>query len=128
MDLGAALRCSRCLAGILPSTSPFPLGERNRLSGRTTYHIDSHTMGDHEDEISEMSSPPQEVGEEDHILVYDPSPDIPSHSGYDPSFTGHLYRMLGDETHHEPVSTSYVSYGMFGNPIHDTTFFTLNFL
>ena len=31
--------------------------------------------------------------------------------------------MLGDETHHEPGSTSYVSYGMFGNPIHDTVFF-----
>ena len=27
--------------------------------------------------------------------------------------------MLGDETHHEPVSTSYVSYGMFGIPAHD---------
>ena len=27
--------------------------------------------------------------------------------------------MPGDETHHEPVSTSYVSYGMFGILAHD---------
>ena len=71
--------------------SPPPLGERNRQSGRTTSHFDSHTMGDHEDEIPEMSSPPHEVGDADSIPVYDPSPKIPSHSGYDPSFTGHRY-------------------------------------
>ena len=47
------------------STYPPPLGERNRKSRWTTSHIDSHTMGDHEDEIPELSSPPQEVGEED---------------------------------------------------------------
>ena len=29
--------------------------------------------------------------------------------------------MLGDETHHEPASTSYISYGMFGIPVHDPT-------
>ena len=92
-------------------------------------------MGDHEDEIPELSSPPHEVGEEDPTPVYDPSPDIPthsrydpshdipSHSRYDPSYTIHRYWMSGDETHHEPASTSYVSYGMFGNPIHDTAFF-----
>ena len=28
---------------------------------------------------------PQEVGEEDPTPVYDPSPDIPTHSRYDPS-------------------------------------------
>ena len=60
-------------------------------------------MGDHEDVvIPEMSSPPHEVGEEDPTPIYDPSPEIPSHSGYDPSFTGHRYWLLGDETHHEP--------------------------
>ena len=58
MDLDAALHRSRRLVGLPPSTSPLPLGERNRLFGRTTYHIDSHTMGDHEDEILEISSPP----------------------------------------------------------------------
>ena len=35
-------------------------------------------MGDREDEIPEMSSPPQEVGDVDSTLVYDPSPEIPS--------------------------------------------------
>ena len=88
MDSSAAPHCSRRLAGLPPSTSPPPLGERNRQSRRTTSHIDSHTMGDHENEIPELSSPPHEVGEENTTSVYDPSPDIPTHSGYDPSFTG----------------------------------------
>ena len=59
MGSGTALRHSRHLAG------PPPLGE-------TTSHIDSHTMGDHEDEIPKMSSPPHEVGDVDSTLVYDP--------------------------------------------------------
>ena len=56
MDSGAAPRRSCHLAGILSSTSPPPLGERSRWSRRTTSHIDSHTMGDHEDEILELPS------------------------------------------------------------------------
>ena len=88
-------------------------------------------MGDHEDEIPELSSPPHEVGEEYPTPVYDPSPDIPkhsrydpladipTHSRYDPSFTSRRYWMPGDETHREPMSTSYVSYGIFGIPTHD---------
>ena len=100
MDLGAALHHSCHLAGLPPSTSPPPLGERNRRSRRTTLHIDSHTMGDHEDEIPEMPSSLHEVEEEDPTPTYDPSPDItthsrydpfhdiPTHSRYDPSFTG----------------------------------------
>ena len=88
MGLGTTLRRSLCLAGLPPSTSPPPLGERNRQSEQNTSHIDSHTMGDHEDNIPEMSSPPHEVGDEDPTPIYDPSPEIPSHSGYDPSFTG----------------------------------------
>ena len=91
MDSGVALRCSRCLAGLPPSTSPPPLGERNIQSRWTTSHIDSHMMGDHEDEILEFPSPPHEVGEEDPIPVYDPSNNISTHSGYDPLFTGHRY-------------------------------------
>ena len=59
-----------------------------------------------------MYSPPPEVGEEDPTPIYDPSPDIPSHSGYDPSFTGHRYWFMCDETHHETTSTSHVSYGI----------------
>ena len=72
MDSNAALRRSRHLAGLIPYTSPPPLGERNRQSRQTTSHIDSHTMGNHENEVHELSSPPQEVGEEDHTPVYDP--------------------------------------------------------
>ena len=91
-------------------------------------------MGDHEDEILDSSSPPQEVGEEDPIPVNDPSPDIPTHSRfdpshdipthsrYDPSYTGRRYWMSGDKTHHEPMSTSYVGYGMSGIPAHDPVF------
>ena len=59
MDLGATPRLSRRLAGIPPSTSPPPLGERDRQSRRTTLHIDSHTMGDHEEGIPEPPSPIQ---------------------------------------------------------------------
>ena len=119
MDSGVALRRSCRLAGIPHSTSPLPLGERNRLSGWTTSHIDSHTMGDHENEIPKLYSPPHEVGEEDPIPIYDPSPDIPSHSGDDPSFTSRRYCFSGDETHHEPTSTSHVSYGMSSIHAHD---------
>ena len=53
--------------------SSHPLGERTRQSGWTTSHFDSHTMGDHEDEITEMSSPPHEVVEEDPTSTYGPS-------------------------------------------------------
>jgi len=107
VDSGAAPCHSHRLAGLSPSTSPPPLGERNRRSRWTTSHIDSHTMGDHEDEIPKLPSPPHEVGEEYPTPTYDPSPYIPTHSGYDPSFTGHRYWFLGDETHHELASTSY---------------------
>ena len=72
MDSSAVLHLSGCLAGLPPSTSPPPLGERNRQSGRTTCHIDSHTMGDHEDKIPNIFSPPHEVGDEDSTLIYDP--------------------------------------------------------
>ena len=74
-------------------------------------------MGDHEDEIPEMSSPPHDVGEEAPTPVYDPSLKIPSHSGYDPSFIGRRYWFPGNETHHEPISTSHICYGMPDIPI-----------
>ena len=76
-------------------------------------------MEDHEDETPEMSSPPHEVGEEDPTPIYDPSPEIPSHSSYDPSFTGHWYLLPGDKTHHEPTRTTYIRYGMPDIPTHD---------
>ena len=94
MDSGAGPRRSCRLAGLPPSTSPPSLGERNRKSRWTTSHIDSHTMGDHEDEIPEMSSPHHEVGEEDPTSTYDPSHEQSSRSGYDPSFAGHWYWFL----------------------------------
>ena len=84
MDPGVAPHHSRRLERLPPSTYPPPLGERKRPSRWTTSHIDSHTMGDHENKIPKLSSPPQEVGEEDPTPVYDPSPDIPTHFGYDP--------------------------------------------
>ena len=103
MDLGTAPRCSFRLAGILPSTSPPPLGERTRQSRWTTSHFDSHTMGDHEDEIPE-------IGEDDPTSTYDPPHEQPSRSGYDPSFMGRRYWFPGDETRYEPIRTSNVRY------------------
>ena len=78
MDLGATLHYSCHLVGLLPSTSPPPLGEETRHSGQTNSHFDSHTMGDHEDEIPEMSSPPHEAREEDPTSTYDPPHEKPS--------------------------------------------------
>ena len=73
-------------------------------------------MGDHEDEILEFPFPPHEVGEEYPTPTYDPSPYIPTHSLYYPSFIGCRYWFPGDKTHHEPASTSY---DMSGIPTHD---------
>ena len=78
MYLGMTPYHSHWLAILLPSMSPIPLGERTRQSRRTTSHFDSHTMGDHEDEILEMSSLPHKVGEEDPISTYDASHKQPS--------------------------------------------------
>ena len=102
MDLGAVLRRSRHLAGLLPSTSPPPLGERNIQSRWTTSHIDSHTMGDHIEGIPEPLSPIQ-VEDGEFTPTYDPSPvltefgpviseigtfhDRPTHSGVDSPLT-----------------------------------------
>ena len=55
-----APRHSHRLVGLPTSMSPPPLGEETRQSGWTTSHFDSYTMGYHEDEIPEMSSPPHE--------------------------------------------------------------------
>ena len=141
MDLSAAPHHSCHLAGLMPSTSPPPLGERNRRSRQTTLHIDSHMMGDHEDGIPELSSPLR-VDDGEFTPTYDPSPDMPmiselgpvisklgsvifeigtfhdrpTYSSYDTPFTHRRYGMSDDETHYEPVSTSYGSYGISGIP------------
>ena len=75
MDLGAALHRSLHLVGLLPSTSPLPLGKRNRQSRRTTSHIDARMMGDHVEDIPEPPSPIQ-VEDGEFTPNYDPSPDL----------------------------------------------------
>ena len=75
MDSGVAPRHSCRLVGIPPSTSPPPLGERNRWSRRTTSHIDSHTMGD---QVEGIPEPPSPIHVEDGEFTpnYDPSPNL----------------------------------------------------
>ena len=75
MDSGAAPHHSRSLPGLSPSTSPPPLGARNRQSRWTTSHIDSHTMGDH---IKCIPEPPSPIHVEDGEFTpnHDPSPDL----------------------------------------------------
>ena len=119
MDLGATSCHYHHLVGLLPSMSPPPLGERTKQSGWTTSYFNLHTMGDHENEIPEMSSPPHEVGEENPTSTYDLVYEHPSRFGYDPSFTGHRYWFPGDETLHEPISTSHVRYDMSNIPTPD---------
>ena len=126
------------LAGLLPSTSPPPLGERDRQSRRTTSHIETHTMGDHKEGIPEPPSPIR-VDDGEFTPSYDPSPDLtelgpmiseietfhdrPTYSRIDSPLTHHQYGMpKDDETHFEPASTSYGSYGMSGFPTHDLEF------
>ena len=57
MDSSVVPHYSHHLAGLPPSTSPPHLGERPRQSRRTMSHIDSHTMGDHLEDIPEPPPP-----------------------------------------------------------------------
>ena len=75
MDSSAVPCRSRRLAGISPSTSPPPLGERPRLSRRTMSHTDSHTMEDHSETIPEPP-PLLCVNDGEFTPTYDPSPDL----------------------------------------------------
>ena len=132
MDSSAGPHCSRRLAGLPPSTSPPPLGERPRQSRWTMSHIDSHTMGDSSEGIPEPP-PPIRVDDGEFTPTYDPSPDLvelgpviseigaihdrPTHSRADSPLTCYRYGMPEDaETHFEPSSTSYGSYGMNSFP------------
>ena len=101
-------------------------------------HIDSHTMGDHLEDIPEPP-PPIRVDDGEFTPTYDPSPDLaelgpviseigtfhdrPTHSRVDSPLTHYRYGMSEDaETHFEPASTSYGSYGMSSFPTHDLAF------
>ena len=94
-------------------------------------------MGDHEEGIPKPPSPIQvEYGE--FTPTYDPSPDMtelgpvifeigtfhdrPTYYSVDPPLMHHRYGMPEDETHYEPASTSYGSYGMSSMPTHDLAF------
>ena len=137
MDSGLVPHHSHHLAGLSLSTSPPPLGERDKRSRWTTSHIDSHMMGDYVEGIPEPTSPiHMEDGE--FNPNYDPSPDLtelgpiiskigtfhdrPTYSSVDPPLTHRRYGMPEDETYYEPTSTSYGSYGMSGMPTHDLAF------
>ena len=92
-------------------------------------------MGDHIEGIPEPPSPIR-VDDGGFTPTYDPSPDLdelgpmiseigtfddrPTHSRVDSPLTRYWYGMSEDaETHFEPASTSYGSYGMYGFPTHD---------
>ena len=129
MDLSAVLHRSHRLARLPPSTSPPRLGERPRQSRQTISHIDSHTMGDHLEDIPEPP-PPIHVDNGEFTPTYDPSPNLaelgpviseigtlhdrPNHSSSDSPLTCYRYGMLEyAETHFEPASTSYGSYSVW---------------
>ena len=60
---------SHCLAGLIPSMSPPPLGERSGNSRWTYSHVDSHTMGDHEPEIQEIPDLPPHIWDSGGVLL-----------------------------------------------------------
>ena len=95
-------------------------------------------MGDHLEGISEPPSPIR-VDDGHFTPTYDPSPELaelgpvifeigtmhdrPTHSRVDSPLTRYRYGMRKDvETHFEPATTSYGSYGMTGFPTHDLAF------
>ena len=75
MDSSVVLRRSRRLAGLLPSTSPPPLGEGPRLSRKTMSHTDLHTMEDHSETIPEPP-PPVHIDDGELTPKYNPPPDL----------------------------------------------------
>ena len=71
MDLGTTPYHSHHLAGLPPSTSPPPLGERTKHSVRTHSHLDSYTIGNHEHEILNISDLPHHVWEDEPPSTYE---------------------------------------------------------
>ena len=95
-------------------------------------------MGDHVEDLPEPPSPIR-VDDGEFTPTYDPSPDLaelgpviseigtmhdrPTQSRFDSPLTRYRYGMPEDaETHFEPASTSYCSYGMSGFATHDLAF------
>ena len=95
-------------------------------------------MGDRVEGIPEPPSPIQ-VEDGEFTPNYDPSPNLtelgpiiseigtfhdrPTYCSVDPPLTHRRYGMpKDDETHFEPVSTIFGSYGMSGFPTHDFAF------
>ena len=95
-------------------------------------------MEDHS-EIIPDPPPPIRVDDGEFTPTYNPSPDLaeigpvisqigslhdrPTHTRPDSPLTHYWYGMSeDDETHFEPASTSYGSYGMSSFPTHDFTF------
>ena len=73
MDPGTAPRRSRHLVGISPSTSPPPLGERDRQSEQTSHHFDSHrylTMSHHGSEVPKIPPSLPQVVEFEPLSTY----------------------------------------------------------
>ena len=81
MDTSATLRRSFRLAGLLPSTSPPPLGERTRQSRRTDTHFDSHTdiTMTHTSEIPEIPTSPPPMWKVAPSSTYG-TPELPNHA------------------------------------------------
>ena len=126
MDPGVALRHSRHLAGLPPSTSPPPLGESTRQSERTNTHFDSHTdiTMSHTSEILKQPSYPPPVWEispsstyrnplgSDHPVAGTPHDYLSQfleYIGVDHRYWSHI---PSGETHHAPTSTSTIRYGL----------------
>ena len=113
---------SRHLAGLPPSMSPPPLGERTGHSRWTYSHFESHTMGDHESKIPYHPTSPRPLWEDEPSSTYGtpsgsgrhligPSHEYISHY-IDHTHTHRRYWLLGYETHHELTSTSTIMYSM----------------
>ena len=75
MDSSVVPHRSHQLAGLPPSTSPPPLGERPRQSRQTMSHTNSHTMEYHLETIPEPP-PLLHVDDGEFTPTYDPSPDL----------------------------------------------------
>ena len=99
-----------------------PFGERTKHSEWTYSHFDSHTMGNHESEILGHPNSPRPLWEDEPLSTYGTLSGSGHHSigmlhkylshYTDRAHTHYRYWLLGDETHHAPISTNTIRYGM----------------